>query len=214
MSLRAKIEAVVYAAEEPVTLAQLAAVFAPEVREIWLAEKNAEQDAELAAAESCGDARRGDRDAGSSRVKRLLAEASRGRNGRRRRSPDSADEETRGGYRTRWRGRQACGTQRGARDSRVSAPGAGSVDGGARDGRPWGGDSRDCRRLPDGDQARISRRDPLVCEEPEASDEAKPPGTGDAGGGCLQAAGDRAGDQRDPRAWSRPACWAVCFRAS
>jgi segregation and condensation protein B len=51
MSLRAKIEAVVYAAEEPVTLAQLAAVFAPEVREIWLAEKNAEQDAELAAAE-------------------------------------------------------------------------------------------------------------------------------------------------------------------
>jgi segregation and condensation protein B len=51
MSLRAKIEAVVYAAEEPVTLAQLAAVFAPEVREIWLAQKNAELDAELAAAE-------------------------------------------------------------------------------------------------------------------------------------------------------------------
>jgi segregation and condensation protein B len=38
MSLRAKIEAVVYAAEEPVTLAQLAAVFAPEVREIWAEE--------------------------------------------------------------------------------------------------------------------------------------------------------------------------------
>src|SRR6478735_2836698 len=51
MSLRAKIEAVVYAAEEPVTLAQLAAVFAPEVREIWLAEKNAAQDAEAGAAE-------------------------------------------------------------------------------------------------------------------------------------------------------------------
>jgi segregation and condensation protein B len=34
MSLRAKIEAVVYAAEEPVTLAQLAAVFADEVREL------------------------------------------------------------------------------------------------------------------------------------------------------------------------------------
>ncbi len=40
MSLRAKIEAVVYAAEEPVTLAQLAAIFAPEVREIWQAEQN------------------------------------------------------------------------------------------------------------------------------------------------------------------------------
>jgi segregation and condensation protein B len=39
MSLRAKIEAVVYAAEEPVTLAQLAAVFGPEVREIWEAER-------------------------------------------------------------------------------------------------------------------------------------------------------------------------------
>jgi segregation and condensation protein B len=52
MSLRAKIEAVVYAAEEPVTLAQLAAVFAPEVREIWRAEKNAAQDAEAGAAES------------------------------------------------------------------------------------------------------------------------------------------------------------------
>jgi segregation and condensation protein B len=50
MSLRAKIEAVVYAAEEPVTLAQLAAVFAPEVREIWLAEKNAAQNAEAGAA--------------------------------------------------------------------------------------------------------------------------------------------------------------------
>jgi segregation and condensation protein B len=40
MSLRAKIEAVVYAAEEPVTLAQLAAVFSAEVREIWQAEQN------------------------------------------------------------------------------------------------------------------------------------------------------------------------------
>jgi segregation and condensation protein B len=42
MSLRAKIEAVVYAAEEPVTLAQLAAVFGPEVREIWQAEQQQE----------------------------------------------------------------------------------------------------------------------------------------------------------------------------
>jgi segregation and condensation protein B len=40
MSLRAKIEAVVYAAEEPVTLAQLAAIFAAEVREIWQTEQN------------------------------------------------------------------------------------------------------------------------------------------------------------------------------
>jgi segregation and condensation protein B len=47
MSLRAKIEAVVYAAEEPVTLAQLVAVFAPEVREIW----QAEQESAAAAAE-------------------------------------------------------------------------------------------------------------------------------------------------------------------
>jgi segregation and condensation protein B len=45
MSLRAKIEAVVYAAEEPVTLAQLAAVFALEVREIWQSQQNAEQNA-------------------------------------------------------------------------------------------------------------------------------------------------------------------------
>jgi segregation and condensation protein B len=51
MSLRAKIEAVVYAAEEPVTLAQLAAVFAPEVREIWLAEKNAAEEAKAGLAE-------------------------------------------------------------------------------------------------------------------------------------------------------------------
>jgi segregation and condensation protein B len=39
MSLRAKIEAVVYAAEEPITLAQLAAVFGPDVREIWQTEQ-------------------------------------------------------------------------------------------------------------------------------------------------------------------------------
>jgi segregation and condensation protein B len=49
MSLRAKIEAVVYAAEEPVTLAQLTALFAPEVREIWQAEQ---QEAATSAAES------------------------------------------------------------------------------------------------------------------------------------------------------------------
>jgi segregation and condensation protein B len=41
---------VVYAAEEPVTLAQLAAVFAPEVREIWQAEEN-ERAAAASAAE-------------------------------------------------------------------------------------------------------------------------------------------------------------------
>jgi segregation and condensation protein B len=52
MSLRAKIEAVVYAAEEPVTLAQLAAVFALEVREIWRAEQDAKRDAEQAPAEA------------------------------------------------------------------------------------------------------------------------------------------------------------------
>jgi segregation and condensation protein B len=52
MSLRAKIEAVVYAAEEPVTLAQLAAVFAPEVRERWQAEQN---EALGAAGSSVGD---------------------------------------------------------------------------------------------------------------------------------------------------------------
>jgi segregation and condensation protein B len=50
MSLRAKIEAVVYAAEEPVSLAQLAAVFAPEVREIW----QAERDEAAAAAQDAG----------------------------------------------------------------------------------------------------------------------------------------------------------------
>ena len=50
MSLRAKIEAVVYAAEEPVSLAQLAAVFAPEVREIW----QAERDEATAAAQDAG----------------------------------------------------------------------------------------------------------------------------------------------------------------
>jgi segregation and condensation protein B len=52
MSLRAKIEAVVYAAEEPVSLAQLAAVFTPEVREIW----QAERDEAAAAAQDAGNA--------------------------------------------------------------------------------------------------------------------------------------------------------------
>jgi segregation and condensation protein B len=47
MSLRAKLEAVIYAAEEPVTLAQLAAVFAAEAME-W----KAEQQAAAAAAEA------------------------------------------------------------------------------------------------------------------------------------------------------------------
>lgn len=46
MSLRAKIEAVVYAAEEPVTLAQLAAVFGPEVREVWQAEQKEAESAQ------------------------------------------------------------------------------------------------------------------------------------------------------------------------
>jgi segregation and condensation protein B len=68
MSLRAKIEAVVYAAEEPVTLAQLAAVFAPDVRDIWLAEKNAEQDAEEDSAETAEATAEGDASAEESTV--------------------------------------------------------------------------------------------------------------------------------------------------
>ena len=40
MSLRAKLEAVIYAAEEPVTLAQLTALFADEALE-WKAEQEA-----------------------------------------------------------------------------------------------------------------------------------------------------------------------------
>ena len=40
MSLKAKLEAVIYAAEEPVTLAQLAALFAPDALE-WKAEQEA-----------------------------------------------------------------------------------------------------------------------------------------------------------------------------
>ena len=47
MSLKAKIEAVIYAAEEPVTLAQLAALFLPEVME----ERAARLEAEAAASE-------------------------------------------------------------------------------------------------------------------------------------------------------------------
>jgi segregation and condensation protein B len=54
MSLRAKIEAVVYAAEEPVTLAQLAAIFGPDVREIWQTEQAKQEEA--AAASADGDA--------------------------------------------------------------------------------------------------------------------------------------------------------------
>ena len=56
MSLRAKIEAVVYAAEEPVTLAQLAAIFAPEVREQWQAEAAAAAENAAATAEPVLDA--------------------------------------------------------------------------------------------------------------------------------------------------------------
>ena len=50
MSLKAKLEAVIYAAEEPVTLAQLAALFAADALE-WKAEQQAAQ-AEQAAAEA------------------------------------------------------------------------------------------------------------------------------------------------------------------
>ena len=53
MSLRAKIEAVVYAAEEPVTLVQLVAAFGPEVREMWQAEQ---REAEAVPAEDGGEA--------------------------------------------------------------------------------------------------------------------------------------------------------------
>lgn len=62
MSLRAKVEAVVYAAEEPVTLAQLAAIFTPEVREIWQAEQReaaasaGETPAELSVSEAVSEA--------------------------------------------------------------------------------------------------------------------------------------------------------------
>ena len=53
MSLKAKLEAVIYAAEEPVTLAQLAALFAAEAFE-WKSEQSliSEQAAEAASAEA------------------------------------------------------------------------------------------------------------------------------------------------------------------
>ncbi len=51
MSLKSKLEAVIYAAEEPVTLAQLAALFADEALE-WKAEQEAARAAESVAAES------------------------------------------------------------------------------------------------------------------------------------------------------------------
>jgi segregation and condensation protein B len=55
MSLKAKLEAVIYAAEEPVTLAQLAALFAPDALE-WKAEQEAASAAAAAAqAEPAGD---------------------------------------------------------------------------------------------------------------------------------------------------------------
>ena len=50
MSLKAKLEAVIYASEEPVTLAQLAAVFADETLE-WKAEQAAQAQADAPAAE-------------------------------------------------------------------------------------------------------------------------------------------------------------------
>jgi len=52
MSLKAKLEAVIYAAEEPVTLAQLSALFADEAME-WKAEQEATAAAQVAA-ESAG----------------------------------------------------------------------------------------------------------------------------------------------------------------
>src|ERR1035437_2778018 len=53
MSLKAKLEAVIYAAEEPVTLAQLAALFAADALE-WKAEQVAAS-AELAAEAKTGE---------------------------------------------------------------------------------------------------------------------------------------------------------------
>ena len=47
MSLKAKLEAVIYAAEEPVTLAQLAGLFADEALE-WKAAREAETAAQVA----------------------------------------------------------------------------------------------------------------------------------------------------------------------
>lgn len=79
MSLRAKIEAVVYAAEEPVTLAQLAAVFAPEVREVWQVEQNeATEAATSAAGETTQSPTDAAPDASSEPIEPELAEAEAG----------------------------------------------------------------------------------------------------------------------------------------
>jgi segregation and condensation protein B len=52
MSLKAKLEAVVYAAEEPVTLAQLSAIFSEEVLQGLAEEAPAEGDSAPAAEEA------------------------------------------------------------------------------------------------------------------------------------------------------------------
>ncbi|HVC48262.1 MAG TPA: SMC-Scp complex subunit ScpB [Terracidiphilus sp.] len=54
MSLKSKLEAVIYAADEPVTLAQLAALFAAEALE-WKAEREAKQAAKAAADAAAAD---------------------------------------------------------------------------------------------------------------------------------------------------------------
>jgi len=72
MSLKAKLEAVIYAAEEPVTLAQLAALFAPDALE-WKAEQQASQ-AEQEAASAVQAAESADQPPGAVETLPLLSE--------------------------------------------------------------------------------------------------------------------------------------------
>ena len=74
MSLKSKLEAVIYAAEEPVTLTQLAALFATEALE-WKAEQEAASAAQAArtAADDCATNRRGARIPGVTNRRRDIA---------------------------------------------------------------------------------------------------------------------------------------------
>ena len=167
MSLKAKIEAVIYASEEPVTLAQLVGLLGLEAQAELDRMASRQEDLPLAS----GDGSRGSRDRGS--VSRRGGNA----------EPQTISRLPTKSPAPRRR-RADCGRRKAVRENErrlreFLRATAGRADCGLRGRRARPRDSRGRGRLPLRDQARVPRRRPRVREVAQAAAEAHPAGAGD-----------------------------------
>ncbi len=193
MSVKAKVEALIYATEEPVTLNQLATL----LKDAVLAELRSEEEARLARNEVLSDGKPAvevDESADEGRevaVTPAETEPQREYFDGKQISPHDLTQEQ----------QAELDKEDLKRVKELPRPDSRGLTGRIFRRQPRNGDTPDRWRLPDGHQARASRRGRQLRQELEAAGPPFDAGAGDARRDRIQAAGDSTRDQRD--SWRR-----------